>query len=120
MGINLAGEGFQAGLNQVPLLLLELAFVAGVVPDLDRNRDGEQGGGINRRIHQEIGLRRVQIENPAFRAEGLAQRLPQKLGEQNHDEEEQVESIVAVEAALLEEAPQVQVEERTEAPDILR
>ena len=45
--IDLAGEGFEARLNQQPFLLFELDFVARVVPDLERERDAEISGGVN-------------------------------------------------------------------------
>src|SRR5260221_14030771 len=47
MWIDLTGERRQPGLVQAKLLGLELLFVTRVVPDLERQHDGEDSAGTN-------------------------------------------------------------------------
>lgn len=44
--VDLAGEGGKAGFDEQRLLSLEFAFIAGVIPDLEGERNGEHGGAV--------------------------------------------------------------------------
>ena len=114
-GIDLAGERFDAGRHQQLLLLLQPVLDPGAVPDLDRDRDA-QDGGENHERHQP-GVRRRVVEDAFRLVEPVAERLPDDLepdrrGQQDHD---------PVDLEAPHQAPDVAVqvgeEQRREVPD---
>ena len=89
--MDLAGERRQTGAHEQLLLLHELGLVAGVVPDLERQRHGKERGHVDGDDRQRVrgGPLRLQVEDRA--REEAAQRLPQELRQHDGQQEKQVE-----------------------------
>src|SRR5208283_3526384 len=95
-------------------LLLELLFIAGVVPDLQRNGDGENGREVE--CHPGQGMvdpRRKEAEDAGHVLPaqiGLGEDLAQKFPHQDGGKEQEVIRGALIVAGVLEETPYVEIE----------
>src|SRR5204862_3068630 len=112
MRIDLAGERIQPGLHQEPLLFVQLTLDTGVVPDFERQHDGQKRREINgagsHRV-REPRQRRLEIENTRLKVNSEA--LTQELGEEDGGQEE------GMEQSSSPVAREVQIEKWRKAPD---
>ena len=114
MRIDLALQGIETGLQQQPLLLLQLDFDAGGIPDLDRDRYRGNRSGKDRDLNPKI--RAVQIEDVTRKC--AAHNLSYKLQHQDADEESHLPVVTRNREVAADPAIEAQVHHRREGPYI--
>src|SRR5216684_2697147 len=119
MRIDLTGERGQPGLVETKLLGLELLLVTRVVPDLERQHDGEDRAGTNGNYGRE--MRRTpylrQGKHATLGSEQARDGRPQQLSKDNGEQTAQLKQH-AKPIGSLPPSNRTEAEKRRESPDV--
>src|ERR1051325_7500395 len=114
MRIDLAGERLQPGFHEQLVLLLDLRLVAGIVPDFERQRDGEKSsdvvGHITKIVAGPLGVRQ---ENHMW--EEVPKHPAEKLGKKHRQSKSQREHL-----EILQRPPEIEIRKGRKPPYVFR